>query len=128
MLVSWIKRRKMSKVNQLLINIQVTLQNCRRQLADVDRRLLADLPNTSWNQTFGIWLDNPLTDCCVIKEAKNLLQAVETLEAAAKLALAKLTQLITNKKDKVREKEDSLGNEILFSYFFICKPFEVWYN
>ncbi|BAH82211.1 hypothetical protein SDSE_1824 [Streptococcus dysgalactiae subsp. equisimilis AC-2713] len=30
MLVSWIKRRKMSKVNQLLINIQVTLQNCRR--------------------------------------------------------------------------------------------------
>lgn len=59
--------------------------------SNVDRRLLADLPNTSWNQTFGIWLDNPLTDCCVIKEAKNLLQAVETLEAAAKLALAKLT-------------------------------------
>lgn len=30
MLVSWIKRRKMSKVNQLLIDLQVTLQNCRR--------------------------------------------------------------------------------------------------
>lgn len=29
-LVSWIKRRKMSKVNQLLIDLQVTLQNCRR--------------------------------------------------------------------------------------------------
>lgn len=30
MLVSWIKRRKMSKVDQLLIDLQVTLQNCRR--------------------------------------------------------------------------------------------------
>lgn len=30
MLVNWIKRRKMSKVNQLLIDLQVTLQNCRR--------------------------------------------------------------------------------------------------
>lgn len=30
MLVSWIKRRKMSKLNQLLIDLQVTLQNCRR--------------------------------------------------------------------------------------------------
>ncbi|HEQ2372446.1 hypothetical protein [Streptococcus pyogenes] len=30
MLVSWIKRLKMSKVNQLLIDLQVTLQNCRR--------------------------------------------------------------------------------------------------
>ncbi len=30
MLVSWIKRRKMSKVNQLLIDLQVTLQNCRK--------------------------------------------------------------------------------------------------
>ncbi|GDZ86966.1 hypothetical protein [Streptococcus dysgalactiae] len=45
----------------------------------------------SWHQTFGIWLDNPLTDWRVIKEAKNLLQAVGDLETVAKSALAKLT-------------------------------------
>ncbi|MSU86195.1 hypothetical protein EA457_08480 [Streptococcus dysgalactiae subsp. dysgalactiae] len=60
-------------------------------MTDVDKRLLADLPKTSWHQTFGIWLDNPLTDWRVIKEAKNLLQAVEDLETVAKSALAKLT-------------------------------------
>lgn len=62
----------------------------------------------------------------MIKEAKNLLQAVETLEAVAKSVLAKLAD--SEQKNKIREEEDSHENEILFSYFFISKPFEVWYN
>ncbi|AFC66590.1 hypothetical protein MGAS15252_1265 [Streptococcus pyogenes MGAS15252] len=68
-------------------------------MVDVDRLLLADLPNTSWDKTFGIWLDNPLTDCCVIKEAKNFLQAVEILEAAAKSVLAKLADSEQKEQD-----------------------------
>lgn len=47
----------------------------------------------SWDKIFDIWLDNLLTDCCVIKEAKNFLQVVEILEAAAKSVLAKLAGL-----------------------------------
>ena len=91
MLVSWIKRRKMSKVNQLLIDLQVTVQNCQKELADVDRLLLTEIPNTSWDKTLDIWLDNPVTDWRVIKESKHLLKAVEDLETTAKSALAKLT-------------------------------------
>ncbi len=67
--------------------------------SNVDRLLLADLPNMSWDKTFGIWLDNLLTDCCVIKEAKNLLQAVETLEAVAKSVLAKLADSEQKEQD-----------------------------
>lgn len=91
MLVSWIKRRKMSKVNQLLIDLQATIQNCQKELADVDRLLLTEIPNTSWDKTLDIWLDNPVTDWRVIKESKHLLKAVEDLETTAKSALAKLT-------------------------------------
>ncbi|GFG42676.1 UNVERIFIED_CONTAM: hypothetical protein KB570_07050 [Streptococcus canis] len=91
MLVSWIKRRKMSKVNQLLIDLQATVQNCQKELADVDRLLLTEIPNTSWDKTLDIWLDNPVTDWRVIKESKHLLKAVEDLETTAKSALAKLT-------------------------------------
>ncbi|VDC41695.1 hypothetical protein FMV2238Y02_01540 [Streptococcus canis] len=90
MLVSWIKRRKVSKVNQLLIDLQATVQNCQKELADVDRLLLTEIPNTSWDKTLDIWLDNPVTDWRVIKESKHLLKAVEALEAVAKSALAKL--------------------------------------
>ncbi len=90
MLVSWIKRRKISKVNQLLIDLQATVQNCQKELADVDRLLLTEIPNTSWDKTLDIWLDNPVTDWRVIKESKHLLKAVEALEAVAKSALAKL--------------------------------------
>ncbi|GAA0054336.1 hypothetical protein [Streptococcus canis] len=91
MLVSWIKRRKMSKVNQLLIDLQATVQNCQKELADVDRLLFTEIPNTSWDKTLDIWLDNPVTDWRVIKESKHLLKAVEDLETTAKSALAKLT-------------------------------------
>lgn len=89
-LVSWIKRRKISKVNQLLIDLQATVQNCQKELADVDRLLLTEIPNTSWDKTLVIWLDNPVTDWRVIKESKHILKAVEALEAVAKSALAKL--------------------------------------
>ncbi|EZL51978.1 hypothetical protein ACK3XL_06500 [Streptococcus pyogenes] len=68
-------------------------------MANVDRLLLADLPNMSWDKTFDIWLDNLLTDWCVIKEAKNLLQAVEILEAAAKSVLAKLADSEQKEQD-----------------------------
>ncbi|AAT87551.1 hypothetical protein SpyM6JRS4_06630 [Streptococcus pyogenes JRS4] len=68
-------------------------------MANVDRLLLADLPNMSWDKTFDIWLDNLLTDCCVIKEAKNFLQAVEILEAAAKSVLAKLADSEQKEQD-----------------------------
>ncbi|KGE54467.1 hypothetical protein MGAS2111_2286, partial [Streptococcus pyogenes MGAS2111] len=30
-----------------------------------------------WDKTFGIWLENLLTEWCVIKEAKNLLQQLK---------------------------------------------------
>ncbi|MGS7053170.1 hypothetical protein ACEN7V_04555 [Streptococcus pyogenes] len=53
----------------------------------------------SWDKTFGIWLDNLLTDWCVIKEVKNLLQAVEILEAAAKSVLAKLADSEQKEQD-----------------------------
>ncbi|HEP1435214.1 TPA: hypothetical protein ACQNPB_000737 [Streptococcus pyogenes] len=53
----------------------------------------------SWDKIFDIWLDNLLTDCCVIKEAKNFLQAVETLEALAKSVLAKLADSEQKEQD-----------------------------
>ncbi|HES9218692.1 TPA: hypothetical protein VPI01_000046 [Streptococcus pyogenes] len=53
----------------------------------------------SWDKIFDICLDNLLTDWRVIKEAKNLLQAVETLEVVAKSVLAKLADSEQKEQD-----------------------------
>lgn len=73
---SWVKRRKMKRSQQMILDLQKDLNQLEKELADIDQyQDLSQIMNFSRSRLlFDLWLDNPLTDYQVHKEIKKALK------------------------------------------------------
>ncbi|HEL0756481.1 TPA: hypothetical protein TVK06_000456 [Streptococcus equi subsp. zooepidemicus] len=89
-LTSWVKRQKISAVNESLEDVRDLACRYQKELTASSTSSLSGLSHTGWDKGLDIWLDNPVTDWRVLKETKLLLESAEELYQIVQQALSHL--------------------------------------
>ncbi|HEL0024435.1 hypothetical protein QLT07_08440 [Streptococcus equi subsp. zooepidemicus] len=61
-LTSWVKRQKISAVNESLEDVRDLACRYQKELTASSTSSLSGLSHTGWDKGLDIWLDNPVTD------------------------------------------------------------------
>ncbi|ACG62922.1 hypothetical protein Sez_1589 [Streptococcus equi subsp. zooepidemicus MGCS10565] len=89
-LTSWVKRQKISAINESLGDVRNLVCRYQKELKVSELRLPSSLSHTRQDKIFDIWLDNSVTDFRVLKETKQVLESAELLYEAVQQALSHL--------------------------------------
>ncbi|EQB23204.1 hypothetical protein KUG02_05225 [Streptococcus equi subsp. zooepidemicus] len=89
-LTSWVKRQKISAINESLEDVRNLVCRYQKELKVSELRLPSSLSHTRQDKIFDIWLDNSVTDFRVLKETKQVLESAELLYEAVQQALSHL--------------------------------------
>ncbi|HEL0620013.1 hypothetical protein [Streptococcus equi] len=89
-LTSWVKRQKISAINESLGDVRNLVCRYQKELKVSELRLPSSLSQTRQDKIFDIWLDNSVTDFRVLKETKQVLESAELLYEAVQQALSQL--------------------------------------
>ncbi|HEL0564190.1 hypothetical protein KUF89_04945 [Streptococcus equi subsp. zooepidemicus] len=89
-LTSWVKRQKISAINESLEDVRNLACRYQKELKVSELRLPSSLSHTRQDKIFDIWLDNSVTDFRVLKETKQVLESAELLYEAVQQALSHL--------------------------------------
>ncbi|HEL1339364.1 TPA: hypothetical protein TVS29_000208 [Streptococcus equi subsp. zooepidemicus] len=89
-LTSWVKRQKISAINESLGDVRNLVCRYQKELKVSEVRLPSSLSHTRQDKIFDIWLDNSVTDFRVLKETKLLLESAEELYQIVQQALSHL--------------------------------------
>lgn len=89
-LTSWVKRQKISAINESLGDVRNLVCRYQKELKVSELRLPSSLSHTRQDKIFDIWLDNSVTDFRVLKETKQVLESAELLYEAVQQALSQL--------------------------------------
>ncbi|HEL0617682.1 TPA: hypothetical protein TVE77_000247 [Streptococcus equi subsp. zooepidemicus] len=89
-LTSWVKRQKISAINESLGDVRNLVCRYQKELKVSEVRLPSSLSHTRQDKIFDIWLDNSVTDFRVLKETKQVLESAELLYEAVQQALSQL--------------------------------------
>ncbi|HEL0522651.1 TPA: hypothetical protein TUW55_000735 [Streptococcus equi subsp. zooepidemicus] len=89
-LTSWVKRQKISAINESLGDVRNLVCRYQKKLKVSELRLPSSLSHTRQDKIFDIWLDNSVTDFRVLKETKQVLESAELLYEAVQQALSHL--------------------------------------
>ncbi|HEL0571931.1 TPA: hypothetical protein TUT07_000655 [Streptococcus equi subsp. zooepidemicus] len=89
-LTSWVKRQKISAINESLGDVRNLVCRYQKELKVSELRLPSSLSHTRQDKIFDIWLDNSVTDFRVLKETKQVLESAELLYEAVQQVLSHL--------------------------------------
>lgn len=94
--ISFLKRNKITRVNERMEQLRQSLSQAKKELADVDMELLTEISNSSRDYFWDVWFDNIFTDFRVQGQLDRVAGQLDQLEKQLRSILKSVQESLRN--------------------------------